>query len=43
VADDPKIYDVAHPSLQFVSRRLQEEKISAVIEVVSKALKAWIR
>lgn len=38
--DDPEIYDGAHTSLQFVGRRLQEEKMLAIADLVDKALKA---
>ncbi|KIW04342.1 uncharacterized protein PV09_04632 [Verruconis gallopava] len=37
---DPEIYDGAHTSLQVVGRRLQEEKMLAVAELVAQALKA---
>lgn len=35
---DPEIYDGAHVSVQIVGRRLQEEKIIALTEYVSKGL-----
>lgn len=39
VADEPDIYDGAHVAVQLVGRRLQEEKILALAELVSKAIK----
>jgi amidase len=36
--DDPEVYDGAHVSLQFVGRRLQEEKMIAIAELVGKAV-----
>jgi amidase len=40
VSDDPKIYDGAHVSLQIVGRRFQEEKMLAIADVTTAALKA---
>jgi len=37
-ADDPEIYDGAHVSVQLVGRRLQEEKMIAVAELVGSVL-----
>lgn len=37
--DDADIYDGAAVSIQLVGRRLQEEKMIAIAEYVSKALK----
>jgi amidase len=36
--DDPEIFDGAHISLQLVGRRLQEEKMLALGELLAKAL-----
>jgi amidase len=36
--DDPEVYDGAHVSLQLVGRRLQEEKMIAIAELVGKAV-----
>ena len=36
--DDPEIYDGAHVSVQLVGRRLQEEKILALTEIIGDAL-----
>jgi amidase len=36
--DDPEIFDGAHVALQLVGRRLQEEKILAIGELLSEAL-----
>lgn len=36
--DDPEIYDGAHVGLQIVARRLQEEKVLALTEILSDAL-----
>jgi amidase len=36
--DDPEIFDGAHVSLQLVGRRLQEEKILALTEMIGDAL-----
>ena len=38
--DDPEIYDGAHVSVQLVGRRLQEEKMIAVAELVGGILGA---
>jgi uncharacterized OsmC-like protein len=38
IADDPEVYDGAHVSLQLVGRRLQEEKMIAIAELVGKAV-----
>jgi len=35
---DPEIYDGAHISVQLVGRRLQEEKMIAVAEVVGSVI-----
>ena len=37
-ADDPEIYDGAHVSVQLVGRRLQEEKMIAVAELVGSVI-----
>lgn len=37
--DDPEIYDEAHVSVQLVGRRLQEEKMLALAEVLDGAIK----
>jgi len=37
-ADDPEIYDGAHVSVQLVGRRLQEEKMIAVAELVGNII-----
>jgi len=38
VADDPEVFDGAHVSLQLVGRRLQEEKMIAIADLVGKAV-----
>jgi amidase len=38
--DDPEIYDGAHVSLQLVGRRLQEEKMLAIGQLVDSALRS---
>lgn len=38
--DDPQIYDGAHVALQIVGRRFQEERMLAIADVTSAALKA---
>jgi amidase len=37
-ADDANLYDGAHVSVQLIGRRLQEEKILALTEVIGDAL-----
>ena len=37
-SDDPGIYDGAHVAVQIVGRRLQEEKILAITEILGDAL-----
>jgi len=37
--DEPEIYDGAHVSVQLVGRRLQEEKMLALAELTTEALK----
>lgn len=37
-ADDPEIYDGAHVSIQLVGRRLQEEKMIALAELLGEAV-----
>lgn len=37
---DPEFYDGAPVSLQLVGKRLEEEKVLEMVEVVSNALKA---
>jgi amidase len=37
-ADDAKLYDGAHVSVQLIGRRLQEEKILALTEIIGDAL-----
>lgn len=39
VLDDPKIYDGAHVALQIVGKRFQEEKMLAIADVITAALK----
>lgn len=36
--DDPEIYDGAHVSVQLVGRKLQEEKILVMTEIIGDAL-----
>jgi amidase len=40
--DDPKIYDGAHVALQIVGRRLQEEKMLAIADMTTAALKTLL-
>lgn len=37
-ADDADLYDGAHVSVQLIGRRLQEEKILALTEMIGDAL-----
>lgn len=41
-SDDPEIYDGAHVGVQLVGRRFQEEKMIAITQVLSEALKQSI-
>lgn len=36
--DDPEIFDGAHVGLQVIGRRLQEEKVLALTEILGDAL-----
>jgi amidase len=36
--DDPELYDGAHVAVQIVGRRLQEEKVLALTEILGDAL-----
>jgi amidase len=36
--DDPEIYDGAHVSVQLIGRRLQEERVLALAEMIGDAL-----
>lgn len=36
--DDPEIYDGAHVSVQVVARRLQEERVLTLTEILARAL-----
>ena len=38
LSDDPEIHDGAHVSVQVVARRLQEEKVLALTEILARAL-----
>lgn len=39
LSDDPQIYDGAHVSVQVVARRLEEEKVLALTEILASALR----